>query len=267
MSTDRDQRRVLIIGEEPDTRNTVRVLLRSMGCQCVLASNVQQALAALAQENPDAAIFDLQRTNSSAAQVVSGMDVICPSLRGRVLVLTGEHIDPVISHLIDRYSLPRIPRGRLFQELWGSLESLFRPTRVFPRIAHAAKLIFDSFLQPLPVGVRIAQLPTRRLVYESGSLMADLWIEPQTDSRRIALVGQIADSAKPDRRFDTVPVVLHGRKGPIALATTNKFGEFHFDFDFEPSVTLEMETSANQWLSVVLPNLEWAEKKEAAGAS
>src|SRR5207245_3591736 len=113
------------------------------------------------------------------------------------------------------------------------------PSSLLRRIKQAARLVFDSFLQPLPDGIRISQLPARRLVYEAGSLMADLWIEPKTDSRRTALVGQLVDSSKPDRRLDRIPIVLQGQKGLIAFATTNEFGEFHFDFGLEPMLTLE----------------------------
>jgi len=266
MGDDRHQRKVLIIGEESYARDTMRVLLGSMGCQCVLTTSVQVALAALEEENPDAAIVDLHQTRSSTAQVVSGLDKIGLSLRGRLLLITGERIDPQVSDLINRYSLPRVARDRLLQELWGCLESLLRPSSLLRRVTQAARLVFDSFLQPLPDGIRISQLPARRLVYEAGSLMADLWIEPKTDSPRTALVGQLVDSAKPDRRFDRIPVVLHGQKGPIALATTNEFGEFHLDFDFEPSLTLEMETSGYQWVFVALPPLVQAASGASAGS-
>jgi hypothetical protein len=79
-------------------------------------------------------------------------------------------------------------------------------------------------------------------------------------------VGQIVDSSRPERQFDSIPVVLHGRKGPVALATTNKFGEFHLNFDFEPSVTLEIEVRGSQWVSVALPGLEWAQRATFAGS-
>jgi hypothetical protein len=244
----------------------MRVLLRSMGCQCVLASSIQIGLAALEEENPDAAIMDLHRTRTSAPQVVSALDKIGSSLRGRVLLITGEHIDPQVSDLINRYSLPCVPRDRLLQELWGCLESLLRPSSFLRRATQAARLVFDSFLQPLPDGIRMSQLPARRLVYEAGGLMADLWIEPKTDSRRIALVGQLMDSAKPGRRLDRIPIALRGQKGPIAFATTNEFGEFRFDFDFEPMLTLEMEPSGYQWVSVELPSLVQAAIKASAGS-
>ena len=261
-----NQPKVLIIGEQLGVRDTIRVLLGSLGCQCVLASSVQQALPLLAQENPDIAVIDPLATASSPGQVISGLDKLYPSLHGRIILLTGAGTDLEVREAVEHHPVMQVPRERLLQELWGTLELLLRRASVLQRITHAARLIFDSFLQPMPAGVRLSQLPARRLVYESGSMMADLWLEPQTDSKRIALVGQLVDSAKPDRRFHRVPVVLHGRKGPVALAKTNEFGEFHLDFDFEPSVTLEMETSANQWVSVVLPSLEGAASGAAAGS-
>lgn len=96
--------------------------------------------------------------------------------------------------------------------------------------------------------------------------MADLWLEPQTDSPNLALVGQVVDSNRPDHPFKLIPVELHGPKGCIARATTNKFGEFHFNFDFEPSVTLEIEVRGNHWVSVALPSLEWAQRTAFAGS-
>lgn len=264
---ERQSRKVLIISEELSARDTIRVLLGSMGCQCVVASGVQQALAVLEQENPDAAIVDPRVSGFSAVPIMSGLDKIYAMLGGRVVVLTGQEREQELKELLERYSLPRVPRDRLLQELWGNLESLFRPKEVLRRIMNGAHLVFDSFLQPVPAGVRgLSQPSARQLVYQSGSLMADLRLEPQTDSNNLGLAGQIVDSNRPDRQFDSIPVVLHGRKGPIALATTNKFGEFYFKLDFEPSVTLEIEVGGNQWVSVALPSLEWAQRAAFAGS-
>jgi CheY-like chemotaxis protein len=242
-------------------------LLGSMGCQCVVAPGIQQAIAVLEQENPDAAVLDLRSSGFSVVPITSGLDKIHAKLGGRVIVLTGQEGEKEVKDLLERYSLPSVPRDRLFQELWGSLESLFRPKKVLRLIKNAARLVFDSFLQPMPAGVRgVSQLPSRQLVYRSGSLMADLWLEPQTDSANVALVGQIVDSDSPDRRLDLIPVALHGPKGRIAYATTNKFGEFHLNFDLVPSVTLEIEVGGNQWVSAALPSLEWAQRAALAGS-
>jgi hypothetical protein len=82
----------------------------------------------------------------------------------------------------------------------------------------------------------------------------------------MSLAGQLLDSAKPERQLDIHSVVLQGPKGPIAVASTNKFGEFHFEFDLEQNVKLEIETAANRWISLVLPRLGWAQKGVAGAA-
>src|SRR6266436_8464287 len=125
----------------------MRVLLGSMGCQCVVTSTVQQAIAVLEQENPDAAIVDPRSSGFSAASILSEVDKLYRSLCGRVVVLSRNESEPEVEDLLQRYSLPRVSRERLLQELWGSLESLFRPKEIVRRIINAAHLVFDSFLQ------------------------------------------------------------------------------------------------------------------------
>ncbi len=258
--------RVLVIAEDPWARDTIRVLLGSMGCHCVMACNAEQARAKLRQENPDAAIADTYRTTAATSPGLSGLDEICLRLRGRIIIVTGEDHDPEVAALIQKYRLPQIWRERLLQDLWSTLNSLPKQSSVFRRVI-SARLIFDSFLQPAPAGIRILQLAGRRFVYQADSLMVDLSLEPsQTDSRRISLVGQLLDSAEPERQLDTLSVALHGPKGPIAVASTNKFGEFHFEFDLEQNVKLEIETAANQWISLVLPRQEWSQRGVAGAA-
>ncbi len=167
MEIGRQLRKLLILCEESSARDTMRVLLGSMGCECVVASTVQQAIAVLEQENPDAAIVDPRSSGFSAASIVSEFDKLHPSLRDRVVVLSGNESEPEIEDLLRRYSLRRVSRDRLLQELWGSLESLLHPNKILRRVVDAAQLVFDSFLQPIPAGVRGTRLPDRRLVYQS----------------------------------------------------------------------------------------------------
>ena len=82
----------------------------------------------------------------------------------------------------------------------------------------------------------------------------------------MALAGQILDSAKPDRRFDGVPVTLQGWKGPVAQATAGEFGEFHLDFNFESNVSLEIKIAETNCITVSLPVLERT-RRNGAGSS
>src|SRR5262244_1277132 len=56
------------------------------------------------------------------------------------------------------------------------------------------KLLFDSFLGPLPAGIRSAQATPRQMLFGEGSLRVDLRLEPMSDSDSVALIGQVLDS-------------------------------------------------------------------------
>jgi hypothetical protein len=132
-----------------------------------------------------------------------------------------------------------------------------RSNSLFRRLIHPARLIFDSLLQPSPAGIRGLQFAGRRFVYQAGTFVVDLSLEPSlTGSRRISLVGQLVDTAEPERQSDAHAVTFRSTKGPTGLASSDKFGEFRFEFDPDPNVKLEIETTANQWISVVLPRIE-----------
>lgn len=263
----RELRKILVIAEDTLVRDNIRVLLSSMGCQCVTASSVRPELSMLGQESPDAAVVDAQGSASATSEWFTGVDEICLSLRGRVIVLTSEDQSPQVADLIERHDLLPISRERLFQDLWGTLNSLLRPIPVSRRIMQAARLIFDSFLQPAPVGIRVSQLHGRQFIYQAGDLMIDLSLEPpQTDSGRILLVGQVMDSAKPERDLGVFSVGLQGTKGPIAMTSANKFGEFRFEFGMEQDVKLEFELAPRDLISIALPSLEWAGKRAAGVA-
>lgn len=267
MKGDPNRRRILIVGKERSARDTMRILLGSTGCECMVASNVQQALATIEQKDFDAVVLDPKSSSSPAAEVISKICEVAPNLLERVVVITDEDSDPETKNLVERYSLPYVQRKFLLQQLCAHLESLFRPEAVFQNVTQLARPIFDSFRNPLTAGVRASYVRSRQLLYASGSIRVDLWIEPQADSSRIALAGQLLDSARPDRRFDSVPVALRDRKGPVAHATTNEFGEFHFDFDSEPTtISVEIRIAETQCITVPLPALGKGRQK-AAGYS
>ncbi len=263
MSTGRARRRILIVGEEPLARDDMRILLGSAGFECTVAADVQQTLATIKQKKIDAVVLDSQSSSSRAAEVISRINEFHPNLLKRVVVIIDEDGDSQIKDLAEHYSISHVQRKFLLQQLWSSLEALFRPEAVFQDIMHVARPISDSFRDPLPAGVRGLHDQSRRLLYAAGSITVDLLIEPKAGSNRLALVGQILDSAKPDRRFDDVPVTLRGRKGSVAQATAEEFGEFHLDFDFESSVSLEIRIAETNSITIPLPVLERARRSTA----
>jgi CheY-like chemotaxis protein len=264
MSTGRKRQKILIFGEEPSARDGIRILLGSAGCECTVVSSVQQTLATLEQKKFDAVVLGPQSSSSQATEVISRINEFHPNLLRRVVIIIDEDGDSQIKDLAERYSIPHVQRKFLLQQLWGSLEALFRPEAVFQDVTHVARLISDSFRDPLPAGVRGLHDQSRRLLYAAGSITVDLLIEPKAGSNRVALVGQILDSAKPDRRFDGVPVTLQGWKSSVARTTAEEFGEFHLDFNFESNISLEIRIADTNCITIPLPVLERARR---AGSS
>ena len=256
MSAGRERKRILIVEEEPAARDEMRILLGSSGCECTVASNLQQALATMDQRKFDAVVLDPQSSSSQVTEVISRINESHPNLLRRLVLITEEGKDSVIGDLAERYSLPRVQRKLLLQQLWGSLESLFRRKTVFQNAVQVARLISDSFRDPLPAGVRSLRDRNRILLYASGSLRVSLLVEPEDSVNRIALTGQIQDLTNRVRRFTGIPVTLQGWNGPVARATTGEFGEFHLGFKLQSSVSLEIGIAETQGLTIPLPPLE-----------
>jgi DNA-binding NtrC family response regulator len=253
MSPDSQRQRILIVGEEPSVRDATRILLGSGGCECTVASSFAQALTAIEQRDFDAVVLAPQSARSQAAEVISRIDESHPHLLKRVVLISEEGYDPLTRDLAERYSLPFVQRKFLLRQLWDILESLFRPRAVFQ---DGPRLISDSFRDRLPVGVRTLHDGSRRLLYASGSLRVDLSVTTEEGSNRIALAGQILDSANPDRRFHGVPVMLWGWMGrTVAHATAGEFGEFHLDFNLESNISLEIKIAETQEITIPLPPL------------
>src|SRR5467141_4935000 len=169
MEVARTQPKVLMLGANALVRDDVRVLLGSMGYHCVVASTLKEALALLEAEKPDAVILDPRQVGSPPARMVAAFHRMVPTLRGRAIVLTDTESDQELLRVLDAYSLPQVPRDLLLQEVWPNLDSLVRRNIVHRQITQSARLVQDSFLQPLPAGVRYSQqLSARRLLYESG---------------------------------------------------------------------------------------------------
>ena len=264
MEVARTRPKLLMLGADALVWDSVRIMLGSMGYHCVIASTLKEALSLLEVQKPDVAILDPRQVGSPPARMVAAFHKLIPTLRGRTIVLTDKESDPELLRVLDAYSLPQVPRDLFLREVWPSLDSLLRGNIVHRQITQSARLVQDSFLQPLYAGVRNLQpLSARRLLYESGSLMADLSLEPQENSQLITLVGQVLDSAQPERQPTSLSLVLQGQAGPIAVAKTNEIGEFHFDFDSEPGVTLEIGVKANHWVSLELPDPKGAIRETA----
>lgn len=250
------QPRVLIICDRAAERDTIRVLVGTMGCQWVLASGIEEALALVGRERASAALLELPTSISNPAKLDKGVRELLVRFPGRVIVLTDGTPSPMISELISKYSIPFVNRDRVAVDLWPRLESMVYPQLEARRIAKVARLVLDTFLQPLPAGIRSVQPNTRQLVYEVPGLTADIAFECLPNSVRTTLMGQVMRTKDPQIPMNGVTVVLKNRKKPLDVKMTNEAGEFSFEFQDERSVSLEIEVSPNDWVLLIAPPLD-----------
>jgi hypothetical protein len=227
-----------------------------MGCQWRVASNVQEALTMLEGEEAAVALLDVPKVMPDPHRFDKDLTELRARLPGQIIVL-AESLKPQIAELIEKFSIPFVRHDHLMMDLWPVLApmlfSLPEPRGV-PRLAH---LVLDTFLQPLPAGIRHAHPDTRQLVYEIESLTVDVSLERIANSDRVALLGQILHTNGPQLPLKSIAVVLKGQNGPLGARITNESGEFLFEFQAEPKVTLEVEVGSKNWISFVSPPLLW----------
>ena len=252
------QPRVLIICERAAERDTIRVLVGTMGCQWVLASGIEEALTLLGRERTSAALLELPGAISDPAELERGVRELLVRFPGRVIVLTDGTPAPLTSEMVSKYSIPYVRRDRLAVDLWPRLESMVYPQLASRRITRVARLVLDTFLQPLPAGIRDLRSDIRQLVYEAPALTADISFERSPNSPRITLLGQVLRTKEPQIPLNGVSVVLKSRNGPLNVKMTNEVGEFSFEFQGERTVSLEIEVSPNEWVLLITPPLDWA---------
>jgi hypothetical protein len=141
---------------------------------------------------------------------------------------------------------------------------LRQPERVqiLPRVL--ARLVFDSFGEPQPAGVRSLERVSRQAMYRAGDFYVDLRMESEPGTRRVALVGQIVDSKAGRASFGNVPVVLAAGKGILARAVSNELGEFQMSYEPSPRLRLYVPLRGDLGIEVPLSKLTDSKTKRSA---
>lgn len=121
------------------------------------------------------------------------------------------------------------------------------------RSVQVAALIFDSFREPLPVGVRTLAQPTRQLYFMAANYYVDLRIEGGRAAGPASLVGQVLSHPAASQTFsvEKLPVTLSSGKASLAHTVTNNLGEFHFELDSRKSHHISIVVSEE--LALVVP--------------
>src|SRR3989442_11143239 len=100
--------------------------------------------------------------------------------------------------------------------------------QILPRIP--AQLLYDSFREPLPAGLRTQQRLSRQYLYQAGDYSLDLRLENERGTSRVALVGQIQNRKQAGKRLGGgVPGLLVSGKMILAHARSNSLGEFKME--------------------------------------
>jgi hypothetical protein len=92
------------------------------------------------------------------------------------------------------------------------------------------ELIYDSFLEPAPAGLRATWQLGWQGLYRAGNCSLDLRVEPELSTSRAAVIGQISNYVLPAESMQDVPVVLRSGKLIVAETRSNRFGEFQMEY-------------------------------------
>ncbi|HEU0108347.1 MAG TPA: hypothetical protein VFT38_19340 [Vicinamibacteria bacterium] len=129
------------------------------------------------------------------------------------------------------------PPDEALRQLKGDF-ALRRPKGLLERVAEQAALVFDSFRQPQPAGVRTAGAAPRQLLYKAGRYSIRLRLEPGTDAERLSIVGQLVDEQhSPAAVQDIAVIALKGTK-TVDRTLTNHLGEFVLEPDSAENLRL-----------------------------
>jgi hypothetical protein len=118
-----------------------------------------------------------------------------------------------------------------------------------------ANLIFDSFAQPLPAGVRSAALSAWQVVYEAEGLTVDLRFGHRAQSKTVHLVGQVFDQ-RAVRVWQSNATIELSTEQDHAVASTavNAMGEFHIEFKPQDRLWLSVKAAGRKTVRIPLTN-------------
>jgi hypothetical protein len=93
------------------------------------------------------------------------------------------------------------------------------------------ELIYDSFLVPVPAGMRASWQVGWQGLYRAGECSLDLRIEPELQSSRAAVIGQISNHRIPEIEMANIPICLRSGRLVVAETVSNRFGEFQMEYE------------------------------------
>jgi hypothetical protein len=108
-----------------------------------------------------------------------------------------------------------------------------------------ATLVFDSAQTPVADGFRGSIANARQMLFKSGSVCVDMYIQPKPGSESMIVTGQLMDSMLPAHGIGDVSVILICDGKMVSRKKTNAFGEFDFGFEGPQDVQLAFGLNHN----------------------
>src|SRR5215475_4839648 len=109
--------KVLVISERLPERESICVLVGTMGCQWMVVSSVEDALANLQGERLSAAVLDLPKAVFDPRKMSQHFPELLDQMQGRLVVLADETGTSEIGDLEKKYSIPFVQRDRFMVDL------------------------------------------------------------------------------------------------------------------------------------------------------
>jgi hypothetical protein len=130
----------------------------------------------------------------------------------------------VVARTADRYTPPDY-----VVRCAKALSALQQPQKArFPGLV--ARLIYDSFRDPILAGMRSEDRVSRQALYEAENFCLDLRLEHDRGTPLVTLVGQLTNRTAPDNSMPEAPVLLMARNDVVAHTVSNPFGEFQMEY-------------------------------------
>ncbi len=95
-------------------------------------------------------------------------------------------------------------------------------------VSMVAKVLFDSFAQPLMVGVRQPVLTERQVLYQAGEMQLDLKIEKTNEENEHLIIGQLIPPEGAASSINAFKVLLREGERVVQSTYSNELGEFIF---------------------------------------
>ncbi|MFZ3168683.1 MAG: response regulator [Candidatus Methanoperedens sp.] len=126
MSTDNSTKKVLVVDDEPDTLELVKLVLESGGFEAILANNGKEALAQIATVRPDLVLLDIMMPDMDGWDVFRKMKERDPGIPIAILTAKAQNIDKLLGlHVLkaDDYITKPFGKNELISKVKRLIES------------------------------------------------------------------------------------------------------------------------------------------------